>query len=590
MINIYKEYKDFLIIGLTGRTGSGCSTAAKILASGNFNLPDAADTHYTGNELRKFKIIKKFINKQSDELVFEHLQIRNVITSYLLSLGFEGFCALYSSILKREVTNVNDELSDIKNAFNEIERINTMVKGYKSTCTNETDLLNAYNYYTKELPAFSEKLKNKINNIEQGSYIRLYQSAGDNIRASNNASSNKFNAKHVLSLPEEINKAIKLIRSHLKKKNKPCYIVIDAIRNPYEAIFFKNRYSNFFLVSINTNNENRLKHLHENLNFSSEQIDELDKKEYPEKLTGYLKYTSQNIQKCIEISDIHINNPKKDKYGDNDLRCQLAWYVSLMLHPGMVMPTATETCMQIAYSAKMNSGCISRQVGAAITNASYSIKAVGWNNTPEGQVPCLLRSAEDLLAGIDVNAYSLYERNDSIFRNALKIKFSHKISSKNIDGRNISYCFKDIRNEIKSEKNQVHTRSLHAEENAFLQITKYGGQSIKDGFLFTTASPCELCAKKAYQLGISKIIYIDPYPGIATEHIIQCGHHQPKLELFRGAIGRAFHRLYQPTMPFKDELEIVLGINPYKKKSSIEEIEKRIEELKKELEIAKAST
>lgn len=94
--------------------------------------------------------------------------------------------------------------------------------------------------------------------------------------------------------------------------------------------------------------------------------------------------------------------------------------------------------------------------------------------------------------------------------------------------------------------------------------------------------------KKAYQLGISKIIYIDPYPGIATEHILQCGNHQPKLELFRGAIGRAFHRLYQPTMPFKDELEIVIGIKPPKNKDKmrIEELEKQIEDLKQELKIA----
>lgn len=66
-------------------------------------------------------------------------------------------------------------------------------------------------------------------------------------------------------------------------------------------------------------------------------------------LDGYKKYTSQNIQKCIEISDIHINNPKSDEYGHSELRSQLAWYVSLMMHPGLVMPTSMESCMQLAY-------------------------------------------------------------------------------------------------------------------------------------------------------------------------------------------------------------------------------------------------
>ena len=82
------------------------------------------------------------------------------------------------------------------------------------------------------------------------------------------------------------------------------------------------------------------------------------------------------------------------------------------------------------------------------------------------------------------------------------------------------YCFKDIYNGITGKPNQVHTRALHAEENAFLQIAKYGGAKIQGGKLFTTASPCELCSKKAYQLGIKEIYYIDPYPGIKSNHCI----------------------------------------------------------------------
>jgi dCMP deaminase len=89
--------------------------------------------------------------------------------------------------------------------------------------------------------------------------------------------------------------------------------------------------------------------------------------------------------------------------------------------------------------------------------------------------------------------------------------------------------------------------------------SKYGGQGIEGGILFTTASPCELCSKKAYQLGILKIYYIDPYPGIASKHILSCGENQPQLQLFTGAIGRAYVQIYQPLVPFKDELEILMA-------------------------------
>lgn len=108
----------------------------------------------------------------------------------------------------------------------------------------------------------------------------------------------------------------------------------------------------------------------------------------------------------------------------------------------------------------------------------------------------------------------------------------------------------------------MHTRALHAEENAFLQVSKYGGGSVKGGFLFTTASPCELCSKKAYQLGIKKIYYIEPYPGISKDHILSFGDsYIPEMILFNGAIGQAYIDFYSPRIPIKDEVELLTGVN-----------------------------
>lgn len=271
-------------------------------------------------------------------------------------------------------------------------------------------------------------------------------------------------------------------------------------------------------------------------------------------------FVSQNIQRCIELADIHLTNPKRQKFNNTELKNQLYWYVTLIKHPGLVTPTAVERSMQLAYTAKLNSGCISRQVGALITDSSYSVKAIGWNSVPAGQVPCLLRGADELLCGVgDTSIFSEYEQNSTEFRKVIEQSFSTIVKDDGLDGRSFPYCFKDVYNEVEGEKNQVHTRSLHAEENAFLQITKYGGEGIKGGVLFTTASPCELCSKKAYQLGIEKIYFIDPYPGISNDHILRAGNHKPELILFSGAIGSAYHKIYQPIMPYKDELQVVTG-------------------------------
>lgn len=244
-----------------------------------------------------------------------------------------------------------------------------------------------------------------------------------------------------------------------------------------------------------------------------------------------------------------------------------------MKHPGLITPTHEERCMRIAYNAKLNSGCLSRQVGAVVTGDDYAIKSVGWNEVPKGQVSCSLRDIKQYCKNKDVESYSNYEISNKDFSDTIHLIYKN-INYKELKGRKYPYCFKDIYNSLMDKDNQVHTRALHAEENAFLQISKYGGVGVKGGYLFTTASPCELCAKKAYQLGIKKIYYIDPYPGISQSHILKFGKLEnsdnPKMNLFFGAIGNAYISLYTPRMSFKDELKMLEDPNIEKIINNIE--------------------
>jgi len=587
---VFEESSDFIVIGLTGRTGSGCSTSAAILSKDKLSLPEVGSSHYSGDEARKYRIIKNYINTKWQK--FEWLQIRSVITRYLLELNYLEFLKLVSDLLDEDFDLVRKKLTNFKEEYESCHKRVLDFSSLKELTVEEVDTkkTNSYKLYFEDLPVFSNGLRDALKGISRGAYTTIYQRVGDNIRSSGRADSSVFDPDNVFSFSKTINEVIKSARHNSNLNQRKCYLVIDAIRNPYEAVYLKDRYSNFFLVSVNTDNENRLDHLRKDHKFTDIQIKALDKKEYPKKLKGEHKFTSQNIQKCIELADIHINNPRKNNYGNSELTSQLAWYVSLMMHPGLIMPNSIESCMQLAYSVKINSGCISRQVGAVVTDDVFSVKSVGWNSTPQGQTPCLLRSAADLINDNDSAIYSDYEKNDSVFRVAIETKYSNLIAKSEGSGRNLAYCFKDMQNEIDNEKNQVHTRSLHAEENAFLQIAKYGGQKLKGGVLFTTASPCELCAKKAYQLGISKIIYIDPYPGIATSHILSTGVNRPELILFRGAIGISFHRLYQPIMPYKDELEMFLTVprKENKKDTKIRKLEVENKKLSERILILEA--
>jgi len=301
-------------------------------------------------------------------------------------------------------------------------------------------------------------------------------------------------------------------------------------------------------------------------NLTFEEVVKIDSREAAKKQVSD-SFQKIDIDRCLQLADVHLSHNGTDVYENYQLINQLFTYLSLMLHPGLVPPSPQERLMQIAYTAKLNSGCLSRQVGAAITDGNYSLRAIGWNSTPAGQVPCALRQFGDLVEHMDLDAFSHHEHYDGEFRKAVKklhIAYNPDLTSR-LGGLPFRYCFKDIHTTIaeKQKYNQVHTRSLHAEENAFLQITKYGGEGIEGGKLFTTASCCELCAKKAYHLGIKEIYYIDSYPGITLEHILMGGTpgKGPELKLFSGAVGRAYINLYNPLMPFKDELEALTEVD-----------------------------
>jgi deoxycytidylate deaminase len=601
---IYEERQKFIIFGLTGRTGSGCSTVANILTQDRNFIEKNCKTNFSFDtiEERKNKVVFNYLIEKWQ--AFYKISVTDILTLFVLKNSIDETCNFISESFKEfikcnnlKALEINTREQEFKNKLridgyeqiketretnkNKFPEILLLEAKLESIQENNFDddkekiqeikekliekIQEVYDFYFDDLCKFSQKLKELINQIypEMG-YTIVYQLIGDNVRSSGEAFNSNFNDESIYNLSEYINLFIKLIERKAKSDSdkKKALIVIDAVRNPFEAFYFKDRYSAFYLISVNTEDETRTGRLFKKLNKNQSEINTIDEKEYKNKLTKEKIFISQNIPKCIEISDIHLTNPTHNEENYSFLTQQLFKYLALIIHPGLVTPTPIERCMQIAYSAKFNSGCISRQVGAVITDANYSIKAVGWNDTAAGQVPCLLRSAENLLKYNDVEAFSDYENNDKKFREAMKSKYQ-KIDNQKLDGRNLSYCFKDVQNFIEEKDNQVHTRSLHAEENAFLQITKYGGEGIEGGILFTTASPCELCSKKAYQLGIKKVIYIDPYPGIANNHILKIGNNskRPELQLFYGVIGNAYHKLYQPVLSFKDELNWITDID-----------------------------
>lgn len=523
----------------------------------------------------------------------------------------------------------NTQLSRLFDIYQDLRRVKS---GFQNPCWDK--LLKQYIY--EFLPKISSKLWSAVREESKSLPTQALQYLGNSLRLFKTPYMKEWDQLEgdrreikedgYTCLAEDINIAIKVLRSYQLKLRERYFkddiqiyspgklseeirtiVAVDSIKNLYESMYLKQRYSNYFLVGIYTEDHERKKRLREIQHLADDDIEAMDiieqnsvfKKKIKEyerwkeqktqknqkcpvpaiiekmyeqfekhNLLGSLSYISpfimQNVASCLDSPDILINN-RTDNRSYFYLKKNLLRYVSLIMNPALVLPTPVERCMQVAYTAKLNSGCISRQVGAVLTDSGYHLLSIGWNQQPEGQLPCSYRDLCELYYHESPEGYSDFENDDNDdlqqkIKGQMEGLFDRKESPFREKGKLPCYCFKDYYNSIQNQRNQVHTRALHAEETAFLNLGP-NNERVKNGILFTTSSPCELCSKKAMFLGISKIYYVEPYAGVSYKHVMGIGSEEkrPQLILFTGAIGTAYTKLYTPLLPRKDENEMWLG-------------------------------
>ncbi|WDF61062.1 hypothetical protein PQ462_06760 [Flavobacterium sp. KACC 22758] len=600
---LYSLRKNFTIIGLTGRTGSGCSDLALALSKRFDEIKTIRDPNDIDESVfqKKYEITYNYTKENWKQ--YKIIEYKKVIFLLLLPLLYKNsknkhlfdyyryFLAKETSVEK--ITSVKDQIKNLivenDNLIKQIDEVGDLTK---VRIKKKLTLLNRVFWG----PDFN-KLADKVNDIliKEGfiERIMLLHHTANNLRKSGKPfKTYKSDPTNIYTIAKVINRIIKATKQ--ESLNDECHIVIDSLRNSLEINFFKERFSAFYLIAVkNDARKTKLIDLYgKDKTNTIDRLLQIDEVEY--KCTDYQKgiFYTPDVQNCIQIADFHINNnilqsditSKIDNFRSMfsffSIEEQLMKLQALIQQPGIITPDPTERIMQIAFTAKLNSGCISRQVGAVVTDDEFSTKAIGWNDVPKGSIPCSVRNVKEISnndkefgftkfelgVGLKETEQINTEQADNLLDNESK-KFNEYIKknyneetlpTEKLGGRNCPYCFKQAYNSFSGEKNQVHTRSLHAEENAMMQISRSGGQGLKNGFLFTTASPCELCAKKAYQLGVTTIYYIDPYPGISRNHILKSNSKtDPKMILFSGAVGKSYHKLYEPFLSQKDELALL---------------------------------
>ena len=462
------------------------------------------------------------------------------------------------------------------------------------------------------MPTMSSVIHEYVTDAGSSNFTGLYQKYGNCIRKFGEVIFDQSKLKKkldeeqnndIFAIPRKINRFIKVLRRPFSREfSRPTRVVIDSIKNNFEATYLRDRYSAFYLFAISADESTRIKRLVESSqkSLNIEQIHHIDWNEYStigqELYSKYKKGKSvltkeemefckwiekeddirsdlvrkqayedkthpfflQGVKSCIEHADVFISNKGVGNRENMLLKRELVRYICLILYPGLVQPTPIERCMQIAFTAKANSGCLSRQVGAVVTDKDYNILSIGWNDVPCGDISCARKNLRDLCKMEDTNAYTRYELDNAAFRKRLPDKrLIDSQIGRLLCGLPLRYCFKDIHTDA---KNPMRSRAMHGEEKALENC----GKECEGGNLFTTASPCEMCSKKAKDHKIKKIYYIEPYPGISEDQYSNSGDPDNIAVhiLFTGAIGRAYTQMYTPLMPHKDILEY-LGVKEY---------------------------
>lgn len=469
------------------------------------------------------------------------------------------------------------------------------------------------------MPAIFSVIHDRLTKNGSENFTELFQKYGNCIRRFGEVIYDqnvidcrlKFTQKSdIFAIPRKINQFIKVLRHPFGRVfNCPTRVVIDSLKNPFEATYLRERYTAFYLFAISSDEAIRIKRLTEapQKRLDLGQIYHIDCNEYPsiganifekynrekglrleertllddawsfaEKVSNesdergvlsdhvrkqaYLdrtyQFILQDVESCIQNADIFISNKGVAGKSNQLLKWEIIRNICLILYPGLVQPTLIERCMQIAFSAKANSGCLSRQVGAVVTDAQFNILSIGWNDVPCGDISCARKNLFDLCKEQDSGAYTAYELKNPDFRQRLEKKNIDNIEIDNyLCGLPLRYCFKDIH---MKGKNPMRSRAMHAEEKALAMC----GKESEGGVLFTTSSPCEMCSKNAKNHKIKFIYYIEPYAGISEDQYSRSGSSNNIAQhiLFTGAIGRAYTQMYTPIMPHKDILEC-LGID-----------------------------
>ncbi|OKS89275.1 anti-phage dCTP deaminase [Mucilaginibacter polytrichastri] len=281
-----------------------------------------------------------------------------------------------------------------------------------------------------------------------------------------------------------------------------CYI-IDSIKNKEELEIFRLIYGDiFYFIGVFSSVESRVQNL-VNKGIKTHEVHRLIDRDSGEEMNF-----GQDVTNTFTESDFFL---RVDFNSKSAIEPKINRFLNLIFSTEVITPSSDETAMYLAAAAAGNSACLSRQVGAAITDSNGELISVGWNDVPKVGGSVYKYNPSDLSS--DKRCYNYGDGlcfNDSekgVITDAL---VNELILSGVIDNSQRQNASKVIKKSRIKELIEF-SRAVHAEMLAIITGSQKAGDRVINGKLYCTTYPCHNCARHIVAAGIKEIYYIEPY-------------------------------------------------------------------------------
>lgn len=338
------------------------------------------------------------------------------------------------------------------------------------------------------------------------------QDAGTKIRKIHRELIGKLIVCEISNKGKELEKKAKI------REKRTLIFVVDSLKNVGELNLLKRVYGDeFYFCFVHANKESRWRRMRDYKSWKEgdkkkfQDMDDTDNDEA--KFHSDVDDRGQQVGKLAAHADYYIvNNTNREALKSEGHR-----FLRLLVGEEISQPTNDERCMHLAFSAAISSACLSRQVGAAIFTPEGNILSVGHNDVPraKGGLYCVECKNDSRCFKVGDRRCINDTNKEERFKNLADEMYKALGLRKEEEHKKILAVVKASEFKEATE----YCRAVHAEMTAILSVSRNLSGSTIGAIMYVTTQPCHNCTKHIICSGISKVVYIEPYPKSLGEEL-----------------------------------------------------------------------